>query len=343
MVENSLHRHSGPRCSFTWPICLHGMAVILMMFSIFLPISANSATYPRKAISIVCAFGPGTGADLMLRPALPYLKDILGQDVVTEYKSGSAGIVGANYFATKRADGYTLLFYNQPHILMQDKFMKTMYKTDDLIPLLGLTYRPDFLIVRSNDTRFKTAKDLFDYARANPGKLTVGTVGKYSGNHLTYLLLEKNTGLKMTRVPFQNGGKMAAALLGGQIDAMLSSHMQLSTYEGHLKGLASATEERLDPSIPTFIECGVNNVYGTSNSNYIFVSKRTPKKVLQYLREKFSTLPQNENFRKDFMDVVGKYDFAIYDEAKCLEEIEKYRSQINSVDDLLREANKKGN
>lgn len=305
------------------------------------PSLANAADYPRKPISIVCSFGAGTGADLILRPTLPYIKETLGTEIVPEYKAGSAGIVGANYFATKRPDGYTLLFYNQPHILLQDKFMKTAVKTDDLVPLLGLTYRPDFLIVRADDPRFKTIQDLIKYAKENPGKLTVGTVGKYSGNHLTYLLLQKNTDLEMTRVPFENGGKMLAALLGGQVDCVLSSHMWLDQYEGKLKALASATEERLDPEVPTFVEVGIPNVYGSTNSNYIFASKKTPPEVLAFLKEKFNALAENKALQEDYLKAIGKYDYAIYNADRCAEEIEKYRKQIESVDALLREDEKK--
>lgn len=302
---------------------------------------SNAADYPRKPVSIVCSFGAGTGADLILRPTLPYIKEALGVDIVPEYKAGSAGIVGANYFATKRPDGYTLLFYNQPHIILQDKFMKTAVKTDDLIPLLGLTHRPDFLIVRADDPRFKNIQELIKYAKENPGKLTVGTVGKYSGNHLTYLLLQKNTDLEMTRVPFENGGKMLAALLGGQVDCVLSSHMWLDQYEGKLKALASATQERLDPDVPTFAEAGIPNVYGSTNSNYIFVNKKTPPEIVNILREKFKTLSENKALQEDYMKAIGKYDYAIYPPERCEKEIENYRKQIDSVDALLREDEKK--
>ncbi len=314
------------------------MCAALAALALCVPGAASAADYPSKPISIVCAFGAGTGADLILRPAIPYMKEVLGTDVITEYKAGSAGIVGANYFATKRPDGYSLLFYNQPHILLQEMFMKTAYKTDDLVPVLGLTYRPDFLIVRSDDSRFKTAQDVFNYAKANPGKLTVGTVGMYSGNHLTYLLLEKNTGLKMTRVPFESGGKMFAAILGGQVDVVLSSYMWVTTYEGKLTALASATQERLAPDVPTFIECGVNNVYGSTNSNYVFVSKKAPKKVIDFLRERLATLVHNEAFLKDFLKATSTYDCAVYDWKKCEEEIANYRKQIASVEPMLREA-----
>lgn len=310
----------------------------LAALALCLPGAAEAADYPRKPVSIVCAFGAGTGADLILRPAIPYIKEALGVDIVTEYKAGSAGIVGANYFATKRPDGYSLLFYNQPHILLQEMFMKTAYKTEDLVPVLGLTYRPDFLIARADDDRFKTAQDVLDYARANPGKLTVGTVGMYSGNHLTYLLLEKNAGLKMTRVPFESGGKMLAAMLGGQVDVILSSYMWIPTYEGKLKALASATQERLAPDVPTFIECGVNNVYGSTNSNFLFISKKAPREVIEFLKEKLAPLVANEAFLADFLKATSEYDCAVYDWKKCEEEIRAYREQIASVEDLLRQA-----
>ncbi len=310
----------------------------LAALALYLPGAADAANYPRKPISIICAFGAGTGADLILRPVIPFLQEALGTDVVPEYKSGAAGIVGANYFMTKRADGYSLLFYNQPHILLQEMFMKTAYKTEDLVPVLGLTFRPDFIISRSGDTRFKNAQDVLDYAKANPGKLTVGTTGVYSGNHLTYALLEKATGLKMTRVPFESGGKMVAALLGAQVDVILSSYMWIGTYEGQLAALASCTSKRLAPDVPTLEEFGVEGVSDTANSNFIFAHKNTPAPVLDYLKEKLAPLTRDEALKKAMFDANMQYDYAVYDWKECEKEIDNYRAQIAKVEDLLREA-----
>lgn len=318
---------------------LHAAIALLTAVLALVPaLPAAAATYPSKPVSIVCAFGAGTGADLILRPVIPFLKQALGTDVVTEYKSGAGGIVGANYFMTKRPDGYSLLLYNQPHILLQEMFMSTAYKTEDLVPVLGLTFRPDFLIVRSDDERFATAQDVLEYTRANPGKLTVGTTGVYSGNHLTYALLEKATGLKMTRVPFESGGKMLAALLGSQVDAILSSYMWVGTYDGQLKALASSTGKRLVPDVPTFAECGVEGVADTANSNFLFVHKKTPRAVIDHLREKLAPLARDEALKQAMFDANMEYDYAVYDWQQCEREIANYRTQIAKVEDLLRAA-----
>lgn len=179
------------------------------------PAPARAADYPSKTITMICPFGAGSGADIIIRPLIPYMKEALGTEVVMDYKAGAAGIVGANFFMTTRPDGYTLLTYNQPHILLQERFMKTAYDTDAFVPLLAVTFRPDHILVNKNG-RFKSVDDIIAYARANPGKLTVGTVGVYSGNHLTYALLEREwgkLGIRMTRVPFESGGKMISALI----------------------------------------------------------------------------------------------------------------------------------
>ena len=142
----------------------------------------------------------------------------------------------------------------------------------------------------------------------------------------------------MTRVPFESGGKMLAAMLGGQVDVILSSYMWIPTYEGKLTALASATQERLAPEVPTFIECGVNNVYGSTNSNFVFVSKKAPKEVIEFLKEKLAPLAENKAFLADFLKATSEYDCAVYDWKKCEEEIRAYRDQIASVEDLLRQA-----
>ncbi len=317
------------------------LCLSLLALCLGLSAPAQAASYPSKPITLVNPFGAGTGLDLIVRPVVPFIKEALGTEIVTDYKTGAAGIVGANYFMTRRPDGYNMLVYNQPHIIMQEMFMNTSYKSADLIPVLGVTYRPDFLIVRLNDERFKTAQDVVAYATANPGKLTVGTTGVYSGNHLTYALFEKSTGLNMVRVPFESGGKMLAALLGGQVDVVLSGYLWVPTYEGQLKALASSTRERLVPDVPTMGECGIEGVVDSANSSYFFMHKNTPEPIINYLREKLAPLVHSEALKQAMIDANMRYDYAVFDWKQCAIEIDRYRDQIAKVKDLLKESEDK--
>lgn len=291
--------------------------------------------YPRKPITLTCPFGAGSGADIVMRAVMPMLKEALGTEIVMDYKTGATGIVGTNFFMTRKADGYSLLTNAQPHILLQERFMKTAFKSDDLIPLVAFTFRPDFLVVRTDDERFPDFQAVLDYAKANPGRLSVGTTGVYSGNHLSYVLLEKATGLAMTRVPFESGGKMVAAMLGAQVDVMLTSYSWVDTYPGKLRGVASCTQERVLADIPTMEECGVDNVYDTASTNVIYVRKGVPEPVLTYLRERLAPLARSEAVRKALYDAHFKQDNQVFDWRQCEELTRAALAQIDRVTALL--------
>lgn len=312
------------------------MTALAALLALPLSLDARAAgDYPRKPITLTCPFGAGSGADIVIRAVMPMLKEALGADIVMDYKTGATGVVGTNFFMTRKADGYSLLTNAQPHLLLQERFMKTAFNSDDLIPLIAFTFRPDFLVVRTDDERFPDFQAVLDYARTNPGKLSVGTTGVYSGNHLSYVLLEKATGLTMTRVPFESGGKMVAAMLGAQVDVMLTSHSWVDTYAGKLRAVASCTQERVLPDIPTMEECGVKNVHDTASTNVIYVRKGVPESVLTYLRERLAPLARSEAVRRALYDANFKQDNQVFDWRQCEELTRASEAQIDRVTALL--------
>ncbi len=278
------------------------MASALLMLGLALPSApaARAGTYPDRPVTVVLPFGAGSGADRIIRVMLPRMEELLGQKIILDYKTGGGAVVGSNYFMTTKPDGYTLLFYNQPHITMQSTFQKTAYNNDNLVPVFGATWRPDSLNVLA-DGPFKTLDDLVTYARENPGKLTVGTTGSLSSNHLSFALFSKLTGLQMTRVPFNSAGKMNAALLGGQIDATFNNLQWLTMYPGKLRVLATASTERLQPDIPTFTEQGYPEMVDISAVNILYARKGTPEEIVERLRAVFTPLLTDENIKAEFI------------------------------------------
>lgn len=268
------------------------------------------ADYPERPITIICPFGAGSGSDRIFRTALPYIKEALGVDIVIDYKAGGGGVVGSNYFMSVRPDGYTLLFYTQPHITLQEHFSRVAFGNDKLVPVLGLSCRPDIITVRE-DSPFKSLEEFLDHAKANPGKLTVGNTGSFSINHMTYAQLVKDTGLKFTRLPFENGGKMNAALLGGQIDACVSNMQWLAVYPGQIRALASTAEERPSADIPTFRELGYGNMTNLSAIDVLCARSDTPSEVLNTLKEKLAPLRDNERLKADFLK--AQIDYGVFD------------------------------
>lgn len=305
----------------------------LLLFGLSVP--ARAGTYPDRPITVICPFGAGSGADRIFRVVLPYLENAFGQKIVVDYKSGGGGVVGSNYFMTTKPDGYTLLFYNQPHISMQERFQKTAYSSAKLLPILGVTWRPDIVTVRT-DSPFKTMDDLIAYAKANPGRLTIGNTGSLSSNHLAFALLTKAADIKVTRVPFESGGKMNAALLGGQIDACFSNMQWLAVYPGQLRALASTANERPTPDIPTFIESGYPDLVDISAMNILYAREGTPPEILAFLRDKVAPLLHDEGLKADY--IREGIDYGVFDSAQVQKLTEQFGIQIESARDTIRES-----
>jgi tripartite-type tricarboxylate transporter receptor subunit TctC len=315
--------------------------LILLMAVLFLSMGTISpiwgADYPKKPIKIVCPFGAGSGADRIVRVAIPFIEKALGQEMVMIYKAGGGGVVGANYYMTTRPDGYTLMVYNQPHIMIQERFMKVAFSTSKLIPLLGLTDRPEIIMVKATSP-FKAFQDLVKYAKQNPGKLTIGNTGTFTSNHLTYAMMSKAVGIDLTRVAFASGGKMNAALLGDQIDATVSNRQWLTLHEGKLRPLVSASIERVIPDVPTFKELGYEGVINAA-SNFIFTREGTPAPIVTYLSEKLAPLRSNLDLKKEYIE--KGIDYGVFDHQQCQTMMKEIMQHVEETKDLLVKGQKK--
>ena len=258
---------------------------------------AEAREYPSKPITLVNPFGAGSSADIVVRLVEPFIKKAFGVNVIMSYKEGAGAVVGVNEFVTMRPDGYSILYYNYPHYQLQPRFGKTLFRPGDLEPLMWVNAAPEGLLVRS-DSPFKTIQEFLDYARENPGRLTIGNTGTFSSNHVTYALLEKETGLKFTRVPFTNGSKSMTAVLAGEIDAAFISAEMIGCYEGKMRVLAVAGEGRMSilPDVPTFGEVGYPGIVNVLCTNF-FTQKGVPPEILEDMRVRFSSIVNDPEFR----------------------------------------------
>lgn len=170
------------------------------------------------------------------------------------------------------------------------------YKTEQLSPLCGLVYDADVVMV-PEDGPYKTFKDLIEYAKANPGKVKVATVGKLTGDHLFLMQIEKLTGAKFTQVPYSGSGKAIPALLSGEVDAYFGSGSSFLRME-KTRGLAIGSKERYElcPDVPTFIEQG----YAIESGKYrgLATPQNIPAEARQYLETKFAELCANPEYQK---------------------------------------------
>jgi tripartite-type tricarboxylate transporter receptor subunit TctC len=227
------------------------------------------AAYPDQVIRFVIPFGAGGPADIIGRLFADKLSHELGQSVVVDNRPGAGGSIGADYVTHLAPDGYTLMLAS-PAILSVNPFL---YKSVTYDPITGFTpisliaNAPNVLVVLPTQP-FKTLPELVAYARQHPGKLTFGSSGSGTSNHLGGEALKLQAGVDMLHVPYKSQAAAMQDLLGGRID-MIFDTLPTSIgpiRTGQLRPLALAAPERssLLPDVPTTAEAGAPGVIAGS-------------------------------------------------------------------------------
>jgi tripartite-type tricarboxylate transporter receptor subunit TctC len=196
-----------------------------------------------------------------------------------------------------KADGYTIMGINLPHIIIKPRQKDVGFKTADITGVYMFHYTPDAIVV-NKDSPFKTLQDFIDYAKANPKKLTMSGSGKGTANHLAQVRLDKMAGIKTTYVAFKGTGKAVAALLGNQVKAEWGYTSVGAKHDDKVRLLAVATEKRHPrfPNVPTFKELGYDLVSGAYRG--IAVPKGVPEETRVKLSEMIGKINADPEFRK---------------------------------------------
>ena len=267
-----------------------------------LAVPAQAAEYPAKPITLMTAFNAGGGSDVSHRLLEKFAKGVFDQPIVVTYKAGAGGEIGWTWLVGAKADGYTIGGVDLPHIVLQPMLRpegQPGYKTEQLSPLCGLVYDADVVMV-PEDGPYKTFKDLIEYAKANPGKVKVATVGKLTGDHLFLMQIEKLTGAKFTQVPYSGSGKAIPALLSGEVDAYFGSGSSFLRME-KTRGLAIGSKERYElcPDVPTFKEQGVDFCFYAQPMIWLAPAGTDPE-VCKAFNEILNQIYTNPNLAEDF-------------------------------------------
>jgi tripartite-type tricarboxylate transporter receptor subunit TctC len=217
----------------------------------------------------------------------PYLEKILGVPIIVNYMPGAGGALAWTKFAQAKPDGYTVCGINIPHIILQPLSQKdAAFKTEDLKPLCLFESTPIGLAVKK-DSKINSLKEFVEYARANPGKITIGISGKLSGHHMASLQFEKMTNTKLTLVTFTGAAPQVTALLGGHVEAIWGNSSDLVGYETQMKILAIGTEKRMNvlPNVSIFQEQGMK--FYPRIDRGVAVPKNTPADITAKLEKAF--------------------------------------------------------
>lgn len=229
-----------------------------LLLSVPLSSVAVADTYPSKTITLICPYSAGGGGDTATRIVAKLAGDIMGVQINVENKTGGGATIGIGATAKAKPDGYTLAFISTSPITIRPHMMNAPYH-----PLKDLSYVGQIvssnqpLVVRAG-SKFKSLKDVIDFARANPGKLRWSTSVQRGGPHVAVEAMFKKEGVKATFVPFRGGSKVLAALLGETIDLAMISEGNKSTLDGQTRILAEGTPSKnpVNPAAPTLTEAG---------------------------------------------------------------------------------------
>ena len=260
--------------------------------------------YPAHAITFVNPFPPGGVADVIGRPLAAAMEPVVKQPVVIETKAGAAGSVGAQFVASAKPDGYTLLVHitSISGFAAVDKLFgrKPKVTNDSFIPIARLVADPIVMII-NNDLPYKTLKDLVDDAKANPNKLVFSSSGLYGASHVPTAIFAKAAGgLKFRHLPTPGGGPAITAVLGNNAQFFMSpTSIALAQIKGgKVRPLAvsGATRSKSLPNVPTFKEQGFDLEYYFWVG--LFAPKGTPAPVIATLREAVNKAAHGETFNK---------------------------------------------
>lgn len=260
---------------------------VLAIFAIASALGFNPAwaeNYPTKQVELVAWASPGGGSDIMCRAFSKAAEGIIPQPLFVVNKKGGGGAVGMAYVQGRPADGYTLLGItnNLLYTPLSNKDFQFSYK--DFVPIIMWGYDPKCIAVAANSP-YKTIEDLVAAAKGTPGKVKIGTFGPGTDDHVTGYMLGKTAGVQLGFVPFDSGGEILAALLGGHIGAQVTEVAEVKSQmdAGKVRILAVATEKRIAalPDVPTLTEKGFKVVVPKFRG--LAVKKGTPQPVVDYL------------------------------------------------------------
>jgi tripartite-type tricarboxylate transporter receptor subunit TctC len=268
------------------------LAVLTLM-----TVNVSAQDFPKSQINYMNPFSPGGEIDISARAMQPYLEKNLGVPIIIQYLPGAGGALCWSKLAAAKPDGYTIGGFSIPHIILQPTFMKDVaFKADDFVILSIVEYTPIGLAVKK-DFKSNTLGEFIEYAKANPGKVSCGGVGKFSGHHFAALQFMKLTGTKLNYVTFSGTSDVQKAIMGGHIDAAFTNSTMMVSSREEIKVLAMGAPLRMAQlsDVPTFKELGIEMYPKIARG--VMVPKAVPKNIQQRLETAILTTISQPDFK----------------------------------------------
>ncbi len=288
---------------FTRRTVLGGLAALGS--SALSPLRAAPATGGIQ--TLVVPFAAGGPADVAARTLAPAMSQSLQRKVIVENRAGVGGVTGLNYVAQSKPDGRTIGFATVGAMAMAPHMIANMpFDPTRDIAYIGLIGKASELIVASSQLPVKTFAEFLDYARKNPGKVTIGSTGTGGIAHLAIELLKSKAGIDVVHVPYRGAAPAMVDVMAGQVNAMIGD---VSNFIGQinsdrLRPLALAGDVRspVMPDVPTAAEAGLPG-YKVENWYAFIAAKNTPEEEQAYLNAALNAALKDPAVLRAFGDV----------------------------------------
>src|SRR5262245_12705869 len=268
---------------------------------------ARAQTYPTRPVRWIVGYAPGGSGDILARLMGQGLSERLGQPFVVENRPGANGNIGTEAVVRASPDGYTLLMVssaNAANAALYDKLSFNLIR--DIAPVAGIVRALNVMVINPSFPA-KSVPEFIAYAKANPGKISMASVGIGSGTHLYGELFKMMAGVDMVHVPYRSAGPVLTDLLGGQVQVYFASTVASIEYirAGRLRALAVTTATRSDalPGIPTMGEFVPG--YEASTWYGVGAPKATPAEIVDKLNREINAGLADPKMRARLADFGG--------------------------------------
>lgn len=288
------------KSSFVYKACVAGLAAALST-------AAWAQKFPEKPIRLVVPFAPGGNIDITARTIAPGMSEVLAIQVVVDNRGGASGTIGVDLVAKSPPDGYNLVVGSTGTITgAPSLYPKLPYDpVKDLAPISLVSEVPIMIVVHPA-LRAKNMQELVALAKVKPGRMTMGSPGAGSTNHLAGEMFQLATGAKFTHIPYKGSGPALIDLMGGQIDLIFD---QMTASIGYVKGgklraIGVASPKRSDqlPDVPTLAEQGCKGCDASTFAG-LFAPANTPRAVVDRLADAVNKVVASKPVRDRFISL----------------------------------------
>jgi tripartite-type tricarboxylate transporter receptor subunit TctC len=267
--------------------------------------TASAQAYPTRPVRLIVPFGPAGATDITARLIGHWLSERLRQQFIIENRPGAGGNIATEAVVRAPQDGYTLLYVttaNASNATLYDKLNFNFIR--DIAPIASIALTPAVMVVNPSFPA-KTVSEFIAYGRAHPSKISYGSAGIGSPNHMAGELFKITTGVNMLHVPYRGAGEALTDILGGQVQVMFATTGATIEYikAGKLRALAVTTTTRLDllPEVPTVAEIVPN--FEASFWMGVGAPKNTPVEIVDKLNKEINAALADRKMKERFADL----------------------------------------